>query len=64
MTRRKDAESKFRKLSQIGSNSLGVTLPVSEIKKLGWREKQKLIVKRVPRGFMIIDALTKKRTAK
>ena len=64
MTRGKDAESKFRKLSRIGSNSLGVTLPVSEIKKLGWREKQKLIAKRVPRGFVIIDALTKKRTAK
>ncbi len=50
-----------RKLTKIGRNSLGVMLPAEGVRSLGWREKQRVIVKRIPRGFAIIDAKTKKR---
>ena len=50
-----------RKLTKLGKRSLGVVLPAEEVRTLGWKARQKLIVKRVPRGFMILDALTKKR---
>lgn len=36
-------------------------IPAGDIRSLGWREKQRVIVKRVPRGIMILDAKTKKR---
>jgi hypothetical protein len=51
--------SKVKKLTRIAKNSLGIMLPASDLKSLGWRERQRVIVKRVARGFMVIDAMTK-----
>jgi len=48
-----------RKLIKIGRNSKGVILPAKLLKDLNWHEKQKLLVKRMPRGILIRDALTK-----
>jgi len=49
-----------RKLTRIGRSALGVMLPAEGVRSLGWRERQRVIVRRIPRGFMIIDARTKK----
>ncbi len=53
--------SNKRKITRIGKTALGVMLPAADLRQIGWRERQRVIVKRVPRGFMIIDAKTKKR---
>jgi hypothetical protein len=51
-----------RKLTRVGAGkSLAVIIPAEQLRSLGWREKQRVIVKRVARGVMIIDAKTKKR---
>jgi hypothetical protein len=55
------SNSKVKKLTRIAKNSLGIMLPAPQLKSLGWRERQRVIVKRVPRGFMILDAISKKR---
>jgi len=31
----------IRKLTRIGKRSIGLTLPIDEVRSLGWREKQK-----------------------
>ena len=54
MGRRKEKESQIRKLARIGGGSLSVTLPIELVTKLGWREKQKVVVK-YSRGRLIIS---------
>jgi len=62
---RKQSEQNIRKLTKFGKGTLAITLPIELIKQLGWREKQKVVVKRVPRGFLIRDwRNTKKPKAK
>ncbi len=48
-------EKEIRKLTRIGKRSLGVTLPIEEVRKIGWREKQKVTVRKVNGGFLIRD---------
>ncbi len=55
MTTRKREEKNIRKLTKIGKQSVGVTLPIEDVRKLGWRKKQKLVVKRIRGGFEIRD---------
>jgi len=45
----------IRKLTRAGKVSLSVTLPAEDIHQLGWREKQKVVVKRIKGGFLIRD---------
>ncbi len=49
-----------RKLLKIGKSSLAVTLPIEMTKNLGWREKQRVIVKRIKGGLVIRDYRAKK----
>lgn len=51
----------IRKLTQVGRNSVGLMLPAGILRDLGWHKHQKVLVKRVPRGILIRDALTKHR---
>lgn len=52
----KSMENKeIRKLTRIGKRSIGLTLPIGEVRDLGWREKQKVVVKRVKGGLLIKD---------
>ena len=44
MSRRKNEEKNIRKLTRVGGTSLSLTLPVDFVRKLGWREKQKVVV--------------------
>ena len=44
-----------RKITKVGGKSLAVTLPKEMISSLGWKEKQKVKVKRVRGGLLIKD---------
>ena len=44
MARRKLSDKNIRKLSRIGNKSIGLTLPIDMVRKLKWREKQKVVV--------------------
>ncbi len=47
-------EQEIRKLLKL-NQSYALTLPVNDIRKLGWREKQKLIVKQIGDTLVISD---------
>lgn len=51
----------IRKLTRMGraGSSLGVTLPKELVTSLGWREKQKIVVKRIKGGLTIKDYRSK-----
>lgn len=48
-------EKEIRKLTKLGGKSIGLTLPIELVRELGWKEKQKVVVKRVRGGLMIKD---------
>lgn len=52
---RKLADKNTRKLMKLGKASLAVTLPKEMANSLGWREKQKIVVKKVRGGILIKD---------
>jgi len=54
MARRKLKEKNIRKLTRLGG-SLVASIPVEDIEKLGWREKQKVVVKRAGKKIIISD---------
>lgn len=45
----------IRKLTQTGKGSMYVILPKEFISALGWKERQKLVVKKVKGGILIRD---------
>ncbi|MBI2356331.1 MAG: hypothetical protein HYV13_03960 [Candidatus Doudnabacteria bacterium] len=59
------AKSKPRKSAQhlirLGKASLAVVLPPSLVRALGWKERQRVLVKRASHGLVVRDAITKKR---
>lgn len=55
MPNKKSTETNIRKLTKSGNGSIGLTLPIEEVRELKWREKQKVTVKRVRGGFLIKD---------
>ena len=52
---RKLQNQHIRKLVKAGKQSISVTLPIEMVRELGWREGQKVTVKRVSRGMLIRD---------
>ncbi len=52
---KKIGDKSVRKLTKLGGKSIGLTLPIELVRELGWREKQKVVVKRVKGGLMIKD---------
>ena len=60
MSVRKQEEKNIRKITRVGGTSFAVTLPVEMTRELGWREKQRVVVKRVKGGLMIRDYRSKK----
>jgi len=48
-----------RKLTKLGGKSIGLTLPIELVRELGWREKQKVVVKRIKGGFEVRDYRSK-----
>ncbi len=45
----------IRKITRVGKGSLAVTLPLDYLEGLGWREKQKVVVKKIKGGLLIRD---------
>jgi antitoxin component of MazEF toxin-antitoxin module len=54
MTRRKSYNKNIRKLTKSGA-SYALTLPIDIVRELGWREKQKVVVKKRGKGMVIVD---------
>ena len=52
---KKRGDKGVRKLTKLGGKSIGLTLPIELVRELGWREKQKVVVKRVRGGVVIRD---------
>jgi bifunctional DNA-binding transcriptional regulator/antitoxin component of YhaV-PrlF toxin-antitoxin module len=52
---RKLAEKNVRKLTRLGKSSLAITLPKEILARLGWREKQKVAVRKRGNGIFIAD---------
>ena len=48
-------DKSIRKLTKLGKKSIGLTLPIEIVRELKWREKQKVVVKRVHGGILIKD---------
>ena len=56
MARRKLSERNIRKLTRMGGGrSLGLTLPIEMMRKLRWRERQKVVVKLRGKKITIVD---------
>ena len=49
------ADKNTRKITRVGKTSLAVTIPKEMITELGWKEKQKVTVKKVHGGVLIKD---------
>lgn len=60
MANKRTDETNIRKLTKIGKRSIGLTLPIELVRDLGWRERQKVSVKKVKGGLMIKDYYSKK----
>lgn len=54
MPRRKSGQEDIRSLQQM-NGYYHVTIPISFIRKLGWREHQKLVVKPIRAGLALVD---------
>jgi len=52
---RKSSEKNTRKLVRMGKISLGLTIPKDILFELGWKEKQKVVVKKRGKGLIIED---------
>jgi len=52
----------IRKLTRMGraGSSLGFTIPKELVTALGWKERQKVVVKKIKGGLIIRDYRTKK----
>lgn len=55
MARRKDSDKNIRKLTRVGRGSLAVTIPVDIVRKLGLRERQKVVVSEIDGKVVIED---------
>jgi len=55
MAKRAQNENSIRKLTKLGGKSLCVTIPIEIIREFGWRERQKLVVKKFGKKVIISD---------
>ena len=56
MARRKLSEKNIRKLTRMGGGrSIGLTLPVEMVKKLKWKERQKIQVRLFGKKIILHD---------
>lgn len=55
MTTKKLINKNIRKITRVGKTSLSVTLPIEMVKKLGWRERQKVVVSLAGKKIIIKD---------
>lgn len=55
MPTRKTGQTNIRKITKVGKASLSVTLPIDLVRKLGWRDKQKVVVVAKGKTLVIKD---------
>lgn len=55
MANKKTGEENIRKLTRIGKKSIGLTLPIELVRELKWKERQRVVVKRIKGGLVIRD---------
>ncbi|MFA6301228.1 MAG: hypothetical protein WC609_02670 [Candidatus Paceibacterota bacterium] len=55
MPTRKIGETNIRKITKVGRASLAVTLPIDMVRKLKWRERQKIVVSKKGSQLIIKD---------
>lgn len=55
MSRRLLKEKNIRKITKVGRGSFAVTIPIEMIGQLGWRERQKVTVKKSGQKIIIED---------
>ena len=55
MPRSKSTKANIRKLTRLGGHSLGLTLPIEITRSLGWRERQKVTVKKIGKRLIVED---------
>ena len=56
---KKAEERNIRKLTKVGKKTIAVTIPIEIVRSLGWREKQRVKIKRVRGGFEVRDFRSK-----
>ena len=54
MAKRSDKKN-IRKLTKTGGHSIGVTIPIDIVRKLKWRERQKVVVEKRGKTILIKD---------
>ena len=61
MPTRKLEDKNIRKLTRMGTKgtSLGLTLPIEMVKELKWKERQRVVVKKIKGGLVIRDYRSK-----
>lgn len=60
MSTRKTGQTNIRKITKVGKASLAVTLPIDLVRKLGWRERQRVVVTLKGKKLTIADYEPKK----
>ena len=60
MARRRGEEANVRKLSKNGGGSISITLPIELVRALGWRDGQKVEVRRSGTSLIVKDWRPKK----
>jgi antitoxin component of MazEF toxin-antitoxin module len=56
---RKQEDKNIRNLIKLGRKSIAVTIPIEMVRELGWKEKQRVKVKKIKGGFEIRDCRSK-----
>lgn len=64
MPERKIGQKNIHKLTKAGGKSIVVTIPIDIVRKLRWREKQKVVIKRVGKRVLIQNWPSKNRQQK
>ena len=59
MAKRSDKKH-IRKLTKTGGHSIGLTIPIDIVRKLKWRERQKVTVEQKGKSLVIRDWKPKK----
>ena len=54
-----DKNKNIRKLTRLGKRSIGLTLPIELVRELKWKEKQRVVVKKIKGGMVIRDYRSK-----
>ncbi|MFA7319585.1 MAG: hypothetical protein WC022_03265 [Parcubacteria group bacterium] len=55
MANKKSTETGIRKLTKVGRASIAVTLPIELVRELGWKERQRVTVKKSGQNLIISD---------